>query len=883
MSQRTNTPVTAPAQVSGSCAAIDNHFSDFFAKHSRYPHEAEDFGAWLRSRGLTRTTIQRWSAGYMHSLVFDLGKDGYQRIGIDLNAFRLSKLFASRQYVEPHRISADPKDLASDPEQRDPREKLYGLRSLLGDCLAIPKRDLEGVIRSWVGRRIHSQPVKEIAGDYVEGEAPPPGHAENPKCLYLPRVRKDYSQGESTTREEEAFPLLLSPQLISQAKEDLRRPVWLCEGLIDAVLASQAGAASVGLDGAYGHARKWEELVHVLAGPSKAHRKIYLCLDVDPERQDTGKHISMGPGQRGTCELLAEMWRRSSALARTIRVVQLPVKEDGGKVDLGDLMAAAAATIPVPEHVDEDREVRLAYEAQVHAAQAAKLQELQAGAVDPWDYMVRQIPAGLAIRDRSDAMRETGLQSILSHDPDLWAEISERVGAAMGVLKGEIQGWKKIIKSLAREEEAFSREKSCPDEDFLARHTMGDGNVRPTYDAIRTLVERIEAEKAPKDRLWWDEMAMVPMLGGEEMTDVLLGQLRLRLAREFHCDVKHKSDLREVIDNIAGENRKHPVREYLMGLPAWDGTDMIPALMREVLHLSPETEDQRILWTAFLRRWLIGGVARAHATAKQPVQMDTILVLAGEQGAKKTSFFRRLVPEHGWYGSPDISDFADTAAIKLAGLWIAEMAESNGSSYWKDLERQKAFVTKDTDRIVRKYVAYSETVPRTCILGATVNEKQFLADPSGFRRQWCLYVTEEIAISRLVEIRDLLWAQALAEWKAGTQWYLTDEEKVIHLREGQQFQVSDLEQDKISIWLEKNGSPEVSGIEVAEGLGIERPSSGDSRRISRHMQALGWTGKKTKRGLMYSAPVGWVGANGLRVIDGGAAPGASLSMEDLLG
>ena len=48
-------------------------------------------------------------------------------------------------------------------------------------------------------------------------------------------------------------------------------------------------------------------------------------------------------------------------------------------------------------------------------------------------------------------------------------------------------------------------------------------------------------------------MAMVPMLGGEEMTDVLLGQLRLRLAREFHCDVKHKSDLREVIDNIIGE------------------------------------------------------------------------------------------------------------------------------------------------------------------------------------------------------------------------------------------------------------------------------------------------------------------------------------------
>lgn len=883
MAQDTTTPDPTQAQASGSCAAIDNHFAEFFSRHTRYPHEAEDFSAWLRSRGLTIGGIQRWGAGYMHPQVFDLGKEGWQRSGIDLNAFRLSKLCASRQYVEAHRISQDPKDLSSDPEQRDTRPPLYGLRFLLGDCLAIPKRDLEGVIRSWVGRRVHSQPVNEIAGDYAEGEALPPGAAANPKCIYLPKVRRDYAQGESTLREEEAYPLLLSPQLISQAKEDLRRPVWLCEGIIDAVLASQAGAASVGLDGAYGYARKWEELVHVLAGPAKTHRPIYLCLDVDPARQDPARQIAMGPGQRGTCELLAEMWRRSPALARSIRVVQLPAREDHGKVDLGDILASVASTIPVPEHVDEDKEVRGQWEALVHAAQEAQLRQLEATAVDPWDYMVSQIPAGLAIRDRSDALRETGLRSILSHDPDLWAEISDRVGAAMGVLKGEISGWKKIIKSLAKEEDALSREKVPSEVDFLARHTMDNGDIRPTYDAIRTLVERIEAEKGPKDRLWWDEMAMVSMLGGAEMTDVLLGQLRLRLAREFHCDVKHKSDLREVIDNVSGENRRHPVREYLQGLPAWDGLDRIPALLRDVLHLAPETEDQRVLWTAFLRRWLIGGVARAHATAKAPVQMDTILVLAGAQGARKTSFFRRLVPEHGWYGSPDISDFGDGAAIKLAGLWIAEMAESNGGSYWKDLERQKAFVTKDTDRIVRKYVAYAETVPRTCILGATVNEKQFLADPSGFRRQWCLYVTEEIDIDRLVAMRDLLWAQALAEWRAGTQWHLTPAEKEIHLREGQAFCVADLEQDKIAIWLVKNGSAEVSGIEVAEGLGIERPTSGDSRRISRHMQALGWVGKKTKKGLTYSAPTGWVGSSGLRVIEGGYAPGASLSMDDLLG
>lgn len=871
MSVYTHSNSPAQPQISGSCASIDESLTTRFSK-SRNSWEPEDFGPWLRGRGLTRSTLIRWCAGYMTPKIWDVpSKEDAKRGGIGLQELQGSRLFSPRRYAEEHKLEITGADLLT-CDGGDPRPKLYGMRATLGDCLAIPKRDREGKIRTWVGRRVHTSPVDQIAGDYEHGEALPPGHTDNPKYVYLPKVRRDSAAGESTVQEVKFYPLLLSPAFLD---EESKAPIWICEGVIDAMLADQAGAAAIGMDGAYAYTEKVEELFRVLSGPARQHRPIFLCFDLDPARADVGKELELGPGQRGACQLLAHLWRRSHLLARKIKVVSLPRREDGGKVDLGDVLAAASSSVPWPGD-DAEHPERNAYDRQVADLQHARLAELEAKAVDPWVHMIGQLPAEVAVRDRSSALEEVGLLAIAAHDPDLWSELEGEVADRLGVSKKELAGWRRQVKATAKQTIAEKRAPGPEDGGDLSRHTRKDGSIVPCYEAIYLLVERLHGQA-----IWWDEMAMVPMLGGEEMSPVRLGQLRLRLAREFLCDVRHSSDLREVIDNIAGQNRRHPVRDYLHRLPAWDGIDRIPQLMSGVLHLSPENADQRTLWLAFLRRWMIGGVARAHATAKKPEKMDTVLVLAGDQGAMKSSFFKFLPPDQAWFGSPDISDFSDGAAIKLAGLWIVEMAESNGSSYWKDLERQKAFLSKETDRIIRKYVAYSESIPRTCILGATVNEQQFLADSTGFRRQWCLYIKEEIDLRLLVELRDLLWAQALASWKAGEQWHLTPEETAIHKREGQAFMAADLERDKIAAWLAQQPSKRVTGLSIAEGIGITRPSSNDGRRIARHMKALGWGHQHTREGTAYLAPEGWAPSGGLEILEGGAGCQLSLSSDFL--
>lgn len=832
-------------------------------------------------------SLRTWSAGYCTAKKVDPpSKESAARTGLGAGEMIASRIFTSRKYQEAHTISQDPKDLATD-DQRDPRPKLYGLRAVLSDCLAIPKRDREGLIRTWVGRRVHPQPVTEIAGDYAEGEALPlPSMQDNPKYLYLPKVRRDAGQGESTVREEEFYPLLLSPSLISAEKEHQKKPIWICEGVIDALVASQAGAASIGMDGAYGYAAKIEELVRVLAGPSKSHRPIYLCYDLDPERQDAGKQISMGPGQRGTCALLADLWRRSPGLARSIKVAP-PLRGPGttGKIDLGDLLAAAAATVPVPDDVDIDHGIRTDYERAVHTAQAARLQEIAEGALDPWVFMIDQIPANVPVRDRRHALAETGLDVVAAKDPDLWAEVAPQVAERLGIPPKEVKSW---AKSVAKGVKAEAHASSAADP--LERYTRQDGTVVATYESTKLLVAR-ECQT-----IQWDEMALRVMVGGKRLDRGEFGDLRSLLAQKYGCDVR-RCDLEDAIGDLAVRDSFHPIRTWLRGLPAWDGKDRISDLL-DTLGISSArgySASQIRLYSTYIRKTLIAAVVRA---LEPGCQVDTMLVFQGDQGIRKSTFFRSLAPVEEWFGDAGRLDpEAKDSIMLLRKKWILEVAEVDKKNFFRNESEWKDLITTRVDSIRAPYMKEIEEYPRSSIFVGTTNAEQFLTDPTGHRRFWVVQLNlkklsgEEIDAEKIIVMRGQIWAQAVASFTAWVSrgrkkeeccWWLDREEEELHSQDIKRHTVDDLETNRISAWLDAQSSKTVTGIQIAAALGIERPSPGDGRRFSRHMQALGWRPKHTKGGTVYCAPEDWTPGSGLRLLDGGAAPGASLSLEDLL-
>jgi predicted P-loop ATPase len=82
-----------------------------------------------------------------------------------------------------------------------------------------------------------------------------------------------------------------------------------------------------------------------------------------------------------------------------------------------------------------------------------------------------------------------------------------------------------------------------------------------------------------------------------------------------------------------------------------------------------------------------------------------------------------------------------------------------------------------------------------------VNPTEFLLDDTGNRRYWVIPVTQRIDIAQVKELRNQLWAAAVALYKKGEAWHLTEAEEAIAAQENKQFEVDDVWTAHIAEWL----------------------------------------------------------------------------------
>jgi predicted P-loop ATPase len=94
----------------------------------------------------------------------------------------------------------------------------------------------------------------------------------------------------------------------------------------------------------------------------------------------------------------------------------------------------------------------------------------------------------------------------------------------------------------------------------------------------------------------------------------------------------------------------------------------------------------------------------------------------------------------------------------VAKLWVVEIAELSGLTP-KDIEHQKALITRTVDRCRAAYGYYAEDVHRQFVLVGTTNEEVFLCDSTGNRRYLPVRVSD-IDIEALKRDREQLLAEA---------------------------------------------------------------------------------------------------------------------------
>lgn len=226
-----------------------------------------------------------------------------------------------------------------------------------------------------------------------------------------------------------------------------------------------------------------------------------------------------------------------------------------------------------------------------------------------------------------------------------------------------------------------------------------------------------------------------------------------------------RQDIQDVLIQTALGRRFHPVRDYLDGLPAWDGVERAERIFVKYL----KAEDSLYV-RSVTRKWLLGAVTRIF---RPGVKFDWCLTLTGDQGIGKSTIVSKL-------GGPWVSDslsFDDmrdekTAGEKLHGEWILEIGEMKGLRKM-DVESVKSFLSRTVDKYRPAYGKQVEAYKRGCVFIGTGNNVDFLRDPTGNRRFWPVHCRRRPgdpdpgAWDITDEETGQIWAEVLTWYRAG--------------------------------------------------------------------------------------------------------------------
>ena len=215
-----------------------------------------------------------------------------------------------------------------------------------------------------------------------------------------------------------------------------------------------------------------------------------------------------------------------------------------------------------------------------------------------------------------------------------------------------------------------------------------------------------------------------------------------------------------------------PVREWLDGLPAWDGRDRLGELADRVRTQTPGWRENFKIWMrSMVSQW------RAGRDAMYGAQM--VLMLVGGQGTRKSTFMRMLLPRELM---PFYIDRIDFANRKEALRALSRFLLINIDEYDQVSKAQTAFLKhliQRTDVKERKlYSTTFEQSQRYAAFCATTNSLVPLKDESGSRRYMVVEVSGVIDTDtqgdKAIDYRQL-YAQIVEEIENGEEYAFTGE------------------------------------------------------------------------------------------------------------
>ena len=295
----------------------------------------------------------------------------------------------------------------------------------------------------------------------------------------------------------------------------------------------------------------------------------------------------------------------------------------------------------------------------------------------------------------------------------------------------------------------------------------------------------------------------------------------------------------DFVQVLADTNAYNPVADWIRGR-SWDGMDRLADVYATVIE-QPDypAELKRVL----IRKWLLS--TTAAALVPSGYKGRGVLTLQGKQSIGKTSWVKKLVND------PKLRDDVIKLDHHLDGgnkdsilgaicNWIVEIGELE-SSFRKDIDRLKGFLTSDYDRVRRPYGKRESEYPRRTVFIATVNGDNFLCDPTGNSRWWTIAV-DRLDFQHSIDMQQV-FAQLAVEVDGGAQWWLTSEEEEQLEAWNRRHRVVSTIAEKLADFLILDPAPGtkyavLTATEMLEAMRYERPTNPQAKECAAALREL---------------------------------------------
>ena len=294
-----------------------------------------------------------------------------------------------------------------------------------------------------------------------------------------------------------------------------------------------------------------------------------------------------------------------------------------------------------------------------------------------------------------------------------------------------------------------------------------------------------------------------------------------------------RGGVEEFVEYIASEHPFNPAVRWITSQP-WDGVSRLQSFYDTLV----TKDSDKPLKETLMKKWMLSAIAAAFSPNGSAG--SGILVLQGPQYIGKTKWFKELVPaeleitKDGMMLDPKDKD----SVYQCVTNWLVELGEVDATFRKADIAHLKAFLTKDTDVMRLAYSRKTSEFARRTVFFASVNQEDYLSDPTGNRRFWTVECTS-INHTHGLPMQQV-WAEFYELWKKGESHFLDASQMLALNKHNESYQIRDAYEE---LFLEKydlssNNTVFKSSTEILKSFGLSVPTSRDYSRLKAVMKTL---------------------------------------------